>query len=406
MNDKDKLDFEDLFKEENENIDNEEKTKVNKSNNQRRSILGIVIYLFISIFVAALLLLLFNKSPYTKEVVEPDQIAIIYLVNNTDLVTIIKKDEYEKYPKYHSYLKAYEYDDEYYFIINEGRLNGKTSITFFVEQEIDEVATKTELLLIDNSILVKESLDLYFANTKAQWQEDKPLKLLLTGAVKPDFIGDDLWAYSIGEELVINKSIEQLTELALAGVNLILYVLMFAFIFLTMFPMIKEDFKNFFSLKGKAWISVGVGFIILYAFGIAGNVIQNLIGILLQIDPQTSANQASIELALKSNAIYFTLISAILIGPIVEEMVFRKAIFSIIKNKWAAIILSSLVFALIHVVSEFEMGFGILIYNLIPYLAMGLAFGWIYSNNKNNLMTTIFVHMIYNLVATLMVFII
>jgi|LSQX01.2.fsa_nt_gb membrane protease YdiL (CAAX protease family) len=406
MSDKEKIDFEDLFKEENDDVVKQQELETKNLNNHHRSIIAIAIYLFVSIFVAAILLFVFDKSPYTKVIRTPDEIVLIELVNNTDLIAVIKKDEFSKYERYHTYLKKYDYDDDYYLVLNAGKIAGKTSITFFIEQEIEEIIQKNEFFLIEDSKLVKENLDLYFQNTIAEWKEKNPIKLLLTDEVKPDFIGDDLWDYNLEKKLVIVDFSEELSEFALSSINLILYIIMFAFLFLTMFDMIKHDVKNFINLKSKGWISVGVGLVIFYAFSIAASVVQSFVGLIFKIDPQTSVNQATIELALRSNGIYFTLISAILFGPIVEELVFRKSIFSMIKNKWVAIIVSSLLFGLIHVVSESSLNFGLFLYSLIPYLMMGVAFGWIYSNNQHNVMITTLVHMVYNLVATIMVFII
>ncbi|MCL2384044.1 MAG: CPBP family intramembrane metalloprotease [Oscillospiraceae bacterium] len=84
---------------------------------------------------------------------------------------------------------------------------------------------------------------------------------------------------------------------------------------------------------------------------------------------------------------------AIVIGaPLVEELVFRKAFDRLIKNQTLFVILSSVIFALMHF-----SGFATII-----YFFGGLIFVATYIKTDRNVMASIIVHFINNLVGFLM----
>lgn len=79
-------------------------------------------------------------------------------------------------------------------------------------------------------------------------------------------------------------------------------------------------------------------------------------------------------------------------GPIMEEFVFRKALFGLMYGKLGGIgaaVISSLLFAFIH----FD---GL----LLVYSSMGLVFAWLYFKTKN-IWTPIIAHCLMNIVAVL-----
>jgi len=74
------------------------------------------------------------------------------------------------------------------------------------------------------------------------------------------------------------------------------------------------------------------------------------------------------------------IISVVLLGPIVEELIFRKSLFSLFENKKLAIIISSLIFGLIHLIAEPSLASVII--NLPAYLIPGLVFGYFYAKKR------------------------
>lgn len=93
----------------------------------------------------------------------------------------------------------------------------------------------------------------------------------------------------------------------------------------------------------------------------------------------------------------------ILCAPLVEEVVFRLTVMrGLLKYPWIAILLSSFLFGLIHVISSLFIGdFADCIY-IIQYMAMGCALGYVYYCHQN-IWYSIGVHAIQNTLSTVMV---
>ena len=132
--------------------------------------------------------------------------------------------------------------------------------------------------------------------------------------------------------------------------------------------------------QAVGWSILGV--FMAYASQIVAAMIEmNVFG----IDPGSENTEMLIEVA-KAAPIFIIVTS--IIGPILEEIVFRKVIFgSLYKrfNFWIAGILSSVIFAAIH----FDFS------HLLIYTAMGLTFAFLYVKTKR-LIVPIIAHMTMN----------
>lgn len=119
-----------------------------------------------------------------------------------------------------------------------------------------------------------------------------------------------------------------------------------------------------------------------------------------------SNNQSSIIEMIHSNGAVPIVISTILFAPIVEEMIYRKAIFSVMKGYpvWIPYLTSSFLFALPHMLSTSisQVGFGIWILELVPYLACGALLCLVYHKGKFNIYASIAAHMLNNILAVIM----
>ncbi|MBS4202331.1 CPBP family intramembrane metalloprotease [Bacillus sp. FJAT-49732] len=85
-----------------------------------------------------------------------------------------------------------------------------------------------------------------------------------------------------------------------------------------------------------------------------------------------------------------------IIGPILEEIVFRKVIFGLLYNRfpfWVAALLSSLIFSLAHFDPM----------HIILYTAMGFTFAFLYVRTKR-IIVPIISHMMMNTIVTLVQF--
>lgn len=93
-------------------------------------------------------------------------------------------------------------------------------------------------------------------------------------------------------------------------------------------------------------------------------------------------------------------ISSVILGPVIEEIIFRLIIFRTFRkiNLWCGMFISSIAFAFIHIENALLAGNLESILTSIPYFVMGMTFAYIYEKNRN-LMVCIIVHSLYNLIV-------
>lgn len=113
------------------------------------------------------------------------------------------------------------------------------------------------------------------------------------------------------------------------------------------------------------------------------------------INKNMPVNQQQIE----ALPIWFTFPLAALLAPIVEEILFRGCIRRFIKNDTLFIIVSGLIFGLLHTISEGSLMGTILM--AIPYSVLGCGFAYIYAKT-NNIANTILCHACHNTVVMLL----
>lgn len=106
------------------------------------------------------------------------------------------------------------------------------------------------------------------------------------------------------------------------------------------------------------------------------------------------ANQTSINESFY-DAVILNSIFAILIGPILEEFIFRFIPYRFIKNKELYIIISALVFAALHVIEDTNP-----LYYIWFYMARSLYYSYRYYKT-NDILVTFSIHSLNNLIATL-----
>lgn len=175
--------------------------------------------------------------------------------------------------------------------------------------------------------------------------------------------------------------------------NISLYGLMFISAIILLRDELKSDFKILYKTPAiRTLLIVLIGLVGGYCCVFIGNFITSM----LSGSNDTSINEMGIREMISSKYGWMLIPTTVLIGPIVEELVFRKALTSILRdckiNNSLVIFISSVLFGLIHVVSNGDF------VQVFPYIAMGVAFGLIESNAKNIFPSTI-VHVMNNYIA-------
>lgn len=143
-------------------------------------------------------------------------------------------------------------------------------------------------------------------------------------------------------------------------------------------------FKNNFSAYMKFVLPrVGIMFV--------GVIVLNLIAMTI-CNQGSSVNQETLETLPK----WYSIPMAVIWAPIVEELLFRGVLRRIIKNNTLFIIVSAIVFGLLHTVAEATL-FNMIVM-AIPYAAIGGFLAYIYTKT-NNITSNISCHGIYNLIG-------
>ncbi len=179
-----------------------------------------------------------------------------------------------------------------------------------------------------------------------------------------------------------------------------LYLIIGSLIYLIfMIIMYKDDIKNDIKEIKNNWITLLLKYIPIYLIGI---LFMSLSNILVQniTNMEISDNEQTVRMAIKILPLYMSF-SVVIFAPIVEELIFRKTIRNIVKNDYIYLIISGIVFGLIHISGKVDFN-GILM--SIPYMIMGFDFSYIYYKSKN-IFTTIFIHSIHNTILLILQFI-
>jgi len=179
---------------------------------------------------------------------------------------------------------------------------------------------------------------------------------------------------------------EYIFYLTLSNITLILiYILIYR---KTLLKDLKEFIKNFsnnIEIGIKYWL---IGFIIM--------IVSNLI-ITFILNKGLAGNEQDVRSYLDSFPL-FMIFNTVIYAPLIEELTFRKSIKDAISNKWIYILISGLIFGMLHIISYIT-SWTDLIY-LIPYSSLGIAFAMLY-HKTDNIYCTISMHAMHNLLAVI-----
>lgn len=159
----------------------------------------------------------------------------------------------------------------------------------------------------------------------------------------------------------------------------------------------------------KKTIKYGVtGFIVMYGAVIIFSIILQL----MQVSVDTAENQAQIDNMIKNMPLFNVILIIGFIVPFLEEIIFRMSLAGLlIKDKvvnynkpilnWLPYIAMALIFALIHE-SSFITNFNSdNLINFITYFIPSLCLAIVYKKSQHNILATYIMHIINNVITTL-----
>lgn len=176
---------------------------------------------------------------------------------------------------------------------------------------------------------------------------------------------------------------------------IILVFISYLLLFIYFFSLYKKEILNDIKKFNKETIFKTIfyfitGFIIMISFNYIINYIIIPNGI--------SNNEIGNRNLLFNNKIIYSILLCIII-PFIEEIIFRLSLKKTIKNKYLFLIISSTIFALLHLLSNTKL---IELLYFIPYFILGLTFGTIYIKT-NNIFSSILSHIFNNTLTVLIV---
>lgn len=182
-------------------------------------------------------------------------------------------------------------------------------------------------------------------------------------------------------------------------INFLTYFVATVILIVLSIHVLKADFQRLDKKVLPILSMIGLGYLFMMGGNIIGNALSMFLSQILNHPLDVSVNQEAINQTLTSSLAPLMIVATVIGAPIVEELVFRKGFFSIIKNKWVALVISSLVFSLMHILGETSFqGF---IINFFIYGSSGAALGFVYIYFKKNIYAPMMVHALSNLIAVL-----
>ena len=187
--------------------------------------------------------------------------------------------------------------------------------------------------------------------------------------------------------IFLSKSIDTLPEIIISyGVITIFTVIVFYKEYIDDFKVFKEYFYEYNSVILKTFISM------LIVIGIIN------LSIRLSTGVTTSTNQENINEMFLKSPIILSLMS-IFYAPIVEESLYRGVLKKLISNKYLFIIISGLLFGLVHVIDDYK-SLGDFMY-ILTYASLGMFLAYIYDKTKN-IWCNIYLHFLQNFMSIIL----
>jgi len=194
-----------------------------------------------------------------------------------------------------------------------------------------------------------------------------------------NWLNIDITGFSLTDWAVTDLSIKLFMSL-LAG------VIYFGYLESDFFKF-KEKSKELFK-KSIHYFGVIIGIKFLVA------ILITIVTVAYGLEVPQSQNQSTID-SLAQAAPVLIVISSLIFAPFLEEVIFRMGLYKIIKQKHIFILVSGLIFGLMHIFPT-NLPLAVAIMQSITYVSIGFALAYIYVKEQNIYLVMI-VHALNNL---------
>ena len=192
-----------------------------------------------------------------------------------------------------------------------------------------------------------------------------------------------IYLFKIDSSIPLNKV---LINLLGSFITISLLVLLYRKTLIEDFKDFKKNISNYLEIGVKYWL-----------IGLSIMMISNLI-ISFILKGNIATNEQNVRSLLEISPIIAFILTSVT-APIIEELIFRKAFFDVLKNKWIFVLTSGIVFGSLHVLLSLHSPLELLY--LVPYCSLGIAFSFMYYESKN-IYVPITIHAFHNAVLSIM----
>ena len=372
------IEFEDVFK----NEISKKKTEPTPEN-KSKFISAIMVYFLIMLVFSTILFLAAREIPALNETLSETELLLEAVSEDTNAVALVHPSDLIEYnPIYGKYLTVVANYEDYSIIVNVD--NDAYEDVFMI---LDELSG----LMVFNPLSMEQVFGA--TPTVTYWNVDEDLIHIYAGQTQI------LPLVFQADALLVEGPITRMTSFTESLVNFLTYLALLPAIFLLLKVEFKQDYMEFKLIKNEWFLIIIVGYLYLMLGNVISMYSSEFLGELLGIAPSEAVNQLTIVRSLLGPGAIFMFLSAVFMGPIIEELIFRKSIFGLFKNDKIALVFSSVLFGSIHLIGEASILNALV--NGISYFVMGFIFGLIYMKNNKNIMAPIAVHILSNLISIL-----
>ena len=201
---------------------------------------------------------------------------------------------------------------------------------------------------------------------------------------------------------LLGINIDLFSNKGLVIYQFVMSLVIFIIMFIAYNKSIKKDLKEFKKNINKNITYIIKMFVIFMIVKYIVSFISILIMTLLKFDTSsmTSVNQNLIETYVKTSP-FLMIISTAIFAPFYEEVLFRLGIKKVLKNKYIFILISGMIFGLMHVFPlEEGVSLTLGIIQSITYVTMGMFLSYSYYKT-NNIFISVGIHFLNNLLSVL-----